>query len=69
MGKVIEALDLALLWTKHGGELRRPDRKKTHLLMQFTTKGSMLYITENQFYLIRRALWTSAINSVPGVQC
>eukprot|EP00971_Amphidinium_carterae_P170260 3373341-Amphidinium_carterae.5 len=66
MGRVIEQLGLTLLWTKHGGELRCSDGKKTHLLMQFSTKGTMQYATENQFELLRKALWTSAIKSVPN---
>eukprot|EP00971_Amphidinium_carterae_P332158 6466176-Amphidinium_carterae.1 len=63
IGRVIDHLGLTLLWSKRGGELRCPDGKKTHLFMRFTTKGNMQYITENQFELLRKALWTSAINS------
>eukprot|EP00971_Amphidinium_carterae_P249559 4953364-Amphidinium_carterae.1 len=63
IGRIIDNLGLTLLWSKRGRELRCPDGKKTHLLMRFTTKGNMQYITENQFELLRKALWTSAINS------
>eukprot|EP00971_Amphidinium_carterae_P290220 5762549-Amphidinium_carterae.1 len=63
-GRIIDNLGLTLLWSKLGGELRCPDGKKTHLLMRFTTKGNMQYITENQFEMLRKTLWTSAINSV-----
>eukprot|EP00971_Amphidinium_carterae_P288696 5732560-Amphidinium_carterae.1 len=64
IGRIIDNLGLTLLWSKRGEELRCPDGKKTHLLMRFTTKGNMQYITENQFEMLRKALWTSAINSV-----
>eukprot|EP00971_Amphidinium_carterae_P281813 5594292-Amphidinium_carterae.1 len=32
--------------------------------MRFLSKGNMQYITEVQFELLRKALWTSAIDSV-----
>eukprot|EP00971_Amphidinium_carterae_P067827 1343039-Amphidinium_carterae.2 len=51
---------------KHGGELWCSDGKKTHLLMQFSTMGTMQYVSEDQFAPQRKALWTSAIKSVPN---
>eukprot|EP00971_Amphidinium_carterae_P123551 2446868-Amphidinium_carterae.1 len=32
--------------------------------MQFSQKGTMKYVTENQFELLRKALWTGAIHLV-----
>eukprot|EP00971_Amphidinium_carterae_P316968 6301284-Amphidinium_carterae.1 len=58
-----EATRIRVNLAMRGGELRCPDGKKTHLLMRFSTKGNMQYVTENQFEILRQALWTSAINS------
>eukprot|EP00971_Amphidinium_carterae_P009321 183882-Amphidinium_carterae.4 len=62
IGRIIDSLGLTLLWSKRGGELRCPDCKKTHLFTRFMVKGSMQ--TENLFEILKKALWTSAIDSV-----
>eukprot|EP00971_Amphidinium_carterae_P307890 6118940-Amphidinium_carterae.1 len=46
------------------GQLRCVDGKKTRLLKHFVHKGSMQYVSENQFTLLRTTFWTKGLKSV-----